>query len=70
MTKTKTQQRMVDALVGTSRIKPEEFAYNTSPDRLKSLSYAVAGWIYMLAVRRIRAFRVSPALLFWGWRRG
>lgn len=46
VTRVKTQ--MLDALVGTSRIDPAEFAYKTSPNRLKSLSYALAGWIYML----------------------
>ena len=49
--------RMVDALVGTSRINPEEFAYKTSPNRLKSLSYALAGWIYML--RRQKNTRIQ-----------
>lgn len=58
MTKTKaTHRRMIDALVSTSRIKPEEFAYKTSPSRLKSLSYALAGWIYML--RRQKNTRIQ-----------
>lgn len=49
--------RMVDALVSTSRINPEDFAYKTSPNRLKSLSYALAGWIYML--RRQKNTRIQ-----------
>lgn len=54
-----TKIKMLDDLVDTSRIKPEEFAYKTSPNRLKSLSYALAGWIYMLRRQkntRIQAF--------------
>ncbi|MBE2270028.1 MAG: diacylglycerol kinase family protein [Anaerolinea sp.] len=59
MTKTDIQHKMIDALVGTSRINPDDFAYKTSTNRVKSLSYALAGWIYMLRRQkntRIQAF--------------
>ncbi len=58
-TKFKSPQGMIDALVETSRINPDDFAYKTSPNRFKSLGYALAGWIYMLRRQkntRIQAF--------------
>lgn len=41
-------KRLLDKLMGTSRIDPSRYAAQISPNRLQSLGYALAGWIYML----------------------
>ncbi|MCA9881570.1 MAG: diacylglycerol kinase family protein [Anaerolineae bacterium] len=41
-------KRIADQIMGTSRINPSEYAAQISPNRLKSLGYSLAGWIYML----------------------
>lgn len=41
-------KRLVDKLTGTARINPSHYAAQTSPNRLASLGYALAGWLYML----------------------
>jgi diacylglycerol kinase len=37
-----------ERLTATSRIDPNDYALNTSHNRLDSLGYALAGWLYML----------------------
>jgi undecaprenol kinase/diacylglycerol kinase (ATP) len=46
-----------DAILGTSRIDPEDYSPMTSRNRLVSLGYAIAGWIYML--RRQKNTRIQ-----------
>jgi undecaprenol kinase/diacylglycerol kinase (ATP) len=41
-------RQVLDELTSTMRINPDEYSLNTSPSRLKSLGYALAGWLYML----------------------
>jgi len=41
-------RRLIDQLMGTSRIDPSDYAAQISPNRFKSLTYALAGWVYML----------------------
>jgi len=41
-------KRLVDKLTSTARINPQGYAAKTSPNRLASLGYALAGWLYML----------------------
>jgi diacylglycerol kinase len=41
-------KQIMDALTSTARINPDEYSVNTSPNRIKSLGYALAGWLYML----------------------
>ncbi len=41
-------KRLIDKLTGTARINPSHYAAQTSPSRLASLGYALAGWLYML----------------------
>lgn len=41
-------RRIVDDLISTMRIDPDEYSLNTSPNRIQSLGYAIAGWLYML----------------------
>lgn len=41
-------RRIMDDLISTMRIDPDEYSLNTSPNRVQSLGYAIAGWLYML----------------------
>ncbi len=41
-------KRIRDELAGTARIKPDEHSPVTSPNRIRSLGYAIAGCLYML----------------------
>jgi diacylglycerol kinase (ATP) len=42
------RKQLIDRLTSTARINPDEYSVKTSPNRLKSLGYALAGWLYML----------------------
>jgi diacylglycerol kinase len=61
------RKRIVDALVSTARINPDEYSVKTSKNRLKSLGYALAGWLYMLRwqknVRIIAVASIATLLL-------
>lgn len=41
-------KQVYEELTSTARINPDQYAAQTSPSRLASLGYALAGWIYML----------------------
>lgn len=49
--------RFVDELTSTMKIDPDAFSPKTSASRLDSLSYALAGWLYML--RRQKNTRIQ-----------
>jgi len=49
--------QITEALLGTARIDPDEYSPITSQNRVKSLGYAIAGWIYML--RRQKNTRIQ-----------
>ncbi len=51
------RDKIVEALVGTAKIDPDQFSPMTSTDRVSSLSYALAGWLYML--RRQKNTRIQ-----------
>lgn len=44
--------KIYDALVSTMRIDPNRYSYLTSQNRVVSLGYALAGWLYMLRWQR------------------
>ncbi len=48
---------LIDSLTGTMKIDPDVYSPITSPNRVKSLSYAIAGWLYML--RRQKNTRIQ-----------
>jgi diacylglycerol kinase len=48
---------LIDSLTGTMKIDPDAYSPITSPNRIKSLGYAVAGWLYML--RRQKNTRIQ-----------
>src|SRR5215204_4447011 len=41
-------KQWLDSLISTARINPENYAAKISHNRLSSLGYALAGWLYML----------------------
>jgi diacylglycerol kinase len=41
-------RRLLEKLTGTARINPHDYAAQTSPNRVASFGYALAGWLYML----------------------
>jgi diacylglycerol kinase (ATP) len=49
--------KWIDGLTGTMKIDPDEFSPVTSTNRIASLSYAIAGWLYML--RRQKNTRIQ-----------
>ncbi len=50
-------ERLWETVMSTARIDPDEYSPITSRSRLKSLSYALAGWLYML--RRQKNTRIQ-----------
>lgn len=48
---------VIEALTGTAQIDPDNYSYRTSHSRLSSLSFALAGWLYML--RRQKNTRIQ-----------
>lgn len=51
------RDKIREALTETARIDPDEYSPLTSPNRLESLGYALAGWLYML--RRQKNTRIQ-----------
>lgn len=49
--------KMVERIISTARIDPDEYSPSTSASRAHSLSYALAGWLYML--RRQKNTRIQ-----------
>jgi diacylglycerol kinase len=45
---TSNPKRVIDTLTSTMKINPDEYSMITSPSRVRSLGYALAGWLYML----------------------
>lgn len=47
------------------KINPDAYSLNTSPNRVKSLGYALAGWLYMLRFQKnTRIMSVSSVIIF------
>lgn len=53
----KPTAKFVDTLTSTMKINPDDFSPITSTSRSASLSYALAGWLYML--RRQKNTRIQ-----------
>jgi diacylglycerol kinase len=43
---------VIDALTSTMKINPDEYSMITSPNRIQSFGYALAGWLYMLRYQK------------------
>lgn len=54
---TNRREKIVDALTDTMKIDPDAYSPITSQNRVDSLSYALAGWLYML--RRQKNTRIQ-----------
>lgn len=58
-------KKMLDTLTSTMRIDPNEYSMITSPSRVKSLGYALAGWLYMLRHQKnTRIMSVASIVVF------
>ncbi len=53
----------MEALVGTARINPDEYSPITSTNRVDSLGYALAGWLYMLRRQKNTRIQAVATLL-------
>jgi diacylglycerol kinase len=57
-------------LTSTAQVDPAQYAAQISPNRMKSLGYAIAGWIYMLRRQqntRIMAVASIAVMIFAFW---
>ena len=54
---TEKTRRVVEQLTSTMRIDPDDYSPVTSPNRVQSFGYALAGWLYML--RRQKNTRIQ-----------
>jgi len=64
------RDEIIEALTGTSKIDPDDYSPITSPDRVRSLGYALAGWLYMLRRQkntRIQAVASIAVLVLAAW---
>jgi diacylglycerol kinase (ATP) len=58
-------RQVLDELTSTMRINPDEYSLITSPSRVKSLGYALAGWLYMLRHQKnTRIMSVASIIIF------
>jgi diacylglycerol kinase (ATP) len=63
---TTRRKKMLDALTSTMRIDPNHYsALSNSPNRVESLGYALAGWLYMLRHQKnTRIMAVASVIVF------
>jgi len=62
---TNRTKKVLDELTSTMKIDPNDYSLITSPSRIKSLGYALAGWLYMLRYQKnTRIMSVSSILIF------
>lgn len=62
----KTTSKVVDALTGTMKIDPDDYSPITSRNRVVSLGYALAGWLYMLRWQRNTRLQAVASILIMG----
>ncbi len=56
------KDKVIEALTGTAKIDPDDYSPTTSTNRINSLGYALAGWLYML--RRQKNTRIQAVASF------
>ena len=62
---TNRTKKVLDELTSTMKINPDDYSLITSPNRVKSLGYALAGWLYMLRYQKnTRIMSVSSIVMF------
>ncbi|NWG15707.1 MAG: diacylglycerol kinase family protein [Chloroflexi bacterium] len=59
-------KKLLDTLTSTMKINPNDYsALTTSPNRLQSLGFALAGWLYMLRYQKnTRIMGFASAIIF------
>ena len=55
--------RVIDALTGTMKINPDQYSMLTSSNRVVSLGYALAGWLYMLRWQKNTRLQAAASIL-------
>jgi len=55
-------KRVLDDLSSTMRINPDDHSMITSPNRVQSLGYAIAGWLYMLRHQKNTRIQVIASI--------
>jgi diacylglycerol kinase (ATP) len=53
----------MDALTGTMKIDPDDYSMLTSKNRVVSLGYALAGWLYMLRWQKNTRLQAVASIL-------
>ena len=62
---TNRTKKVLDQLTSTMKINPDQYGLNVSPNRIQSLGYALAGWLYMLRYQKnTRIMSVSTIIIF------
>jgi len=62
---TNRTKKVLDELTSTMKINPDQYGLNVSPNRVQSLGYALAGWLYMLRFQKnTRIMSVSSIIIF------
>lgn len=63
---TTRRNKIIESLTSTMRINPEDYsALPNSPNRVESLGYALAGWLYMLRYQKnTRIMAVASVVIF------
>jgi len=62
---TNRTKKVLDELTSTMKINPDDYSLITSPNRVKSLGYALAGWLYMMRYQKnTRIMSVSSIVMF------
>jgi len=62
---TNRTKKVLDQLTSTMKINPDQYGLNVSPNRVQSLGYALAGWLYMLRYQKnTRIMSVSTIIIF------
>ncbi len=60
------RQKIIEALTGTARIDPDEYSPITSSNRVVSLGYALAGWLYMLRRQKNTRIQAVASVIIMG----
>ena len=66
MSKASKPSDLLTELTSTMRIDPDEYSHLTSHNRLASLSYALAGWLYMLRRQKNTRIQAVASILVAG----
>ena len=62
---TNRTKKVLDEITSTMKIDPGKYGLNVSPNRIQSLGYALAGWLYMLRFQKnTRIMSVSSVVIF------